>query len=102
MLIHIKMGCLDWIPFVQDAKYGLDHEKHQLKYHPDKERKTGFHMSNIKSLGQGFSSFADGFMGVSEMGHDDRVDAANQDTHGPWTEGQRKLGATTYHHVTYV
>ena len=94
------MGFLDWIPIVQDVKRGLDHEKHQLLYHPEHERKSGFNLSNLSSIGQGFSSFADGFTGGSEMGAQDRVDAAYQDDNKKTRGYQRKPGESAYHYVT--
>ena len=67
---------------------------------PYNKRKSGFHLSNISSIGQGFSSFADGFMGGSEMGAQDRVDAAYQDDNKKTRGYQRKPGESAYHYVT--
>ena len=91
------MGFLGYINLAQDVKRGFTHEKHQLKYHPDKARKSGFHLSNLSSIGQGFGSFIDGFTGGSEMDHDDRADAAYQDSSGQ--RGQRQPGVGAYHYV---
>jgi len=92
------MGFLEYLNLAQDAKRGISHAKHQMKYHPDQARESGFHLSNLSSIGQGIGSFIDGFTGGSEMDHDDRVDAAYQDKDGQW--GQRDPGAAAYHYVT--
>ena len=89
------MGFIDYIPIIGAAYQGIQHEKHQLKYHPDKDRKSGFHLSNLSSIGQGFSAFAEGFTGGEKMQHDDRVDKAWQDRHGH--SGQQRAGSTAYH-----
>ena len=94
------MGFLEYLNLAQDAKRGISHAKHQMKYHPDQARESGFHLSNLSSIGQGFSSFADGFMGGSEMGAQDRVDAAYQDDNKKTRGYQRKPGESAYHYVT--
>ena len=83
------MGFIDYLPIIGVAYQGIQHEKHQLKYHPDKDRKSGFHLSNLSSIGR--------FTGGEKMQHDDRVDRAWQDRHGH--SGQQRAGATGYHFV---
>ena len=80
------MGFIDYIPLIGQAVRGLEHEHHELKYHPEHKTKKGFHLSNIgKQWKQGFSAFAEGAVGGEEMATEDvkdrrRIEASRQPT----------------------